>query len=349
METIYDYLARDMANEIIGNYYKMTKNQVEMAVKNKKAFPDLSVQDAKRLLAELEANPLVLPDIENPGDTVETDLPTDYIVVDGPHPGYHVTYRPNIDPPVTMPSALYFVKESADELGSRAKSADKYKAVFLDSLLQNWEKQMSLFDPQSQHVVPQYPIWIETREEVLPSHIQEFLVVARDRGVFKPEELSVLYRAILPHIDMFPDLYNWTKNYKASEMHYEKLARTKAGDRGMYNRRDVQAATQLDKISKRHKLISEDQFQGVRKYNFIGSDRNALEISLFCLLKEIILKTHTLQMKDNKDFEWVFTNKPYSFNSKVCEQNDQIGKNPCNKCYQSKVIPNYSREVVNFN
>lgn len=172
--------------------------------------------------------------------------------------------------------------ESLDDLDPSELYVDSTKKCFhIPGLLDRWESAFSLYDPQSERIVPSYPSDY-SNEPIPPRIVREIVAVADDRGLWSGSRFPLL-QILLRHRNMLENLYDFIHEYRYLVRSFDQVASSvPSTDNGFYYRRDQLAADMLNQIAVHNGLVR----TGAYKY-FIPrpvSGINGTQVFYQCLL-----------------------------------------------------------------
>ncbi len=175
------------------------------------------------------------------------------------------------------------------------KNSDKYFAYIIEYAIEQIEKSFQYWDPQSSRVIPTLPRDLSSQEFFSPTSLYIILCAGAINGIFTNKEFKdkfpVTEELYKDHtfFRLYEYLYYFSQSYIDLEIYYSRLPKDIINkDLAIWNKRDLIAISWLEDICKTIGLEN----VGFRRYNFIESARNALEVNYFCVLLDYILKNH---------------------------------------------------------
>lgn len=193
----------------------------------------------------------------------------------------------------------------------------KKRCYYIPSILLMWESCFTLYDSNSNRVMPSYPKDIHGGL-MEPSSILGIYNTAKDRAI----DLSPypLLREFLSYELLVYDVYRFINQYEELVTCYDRLARSHPEDQGLWNRRDLLAYDLLRQLYRRHHIF----FNGCRKYTNIksGPGRNGTQIFYQAILTAFFVSENyglTFDVDDKGDpqeVKWVYDRKNHNIYAK---------------------------------
>jgi hypothetical protein len=328
--SIYEYYAQDLADTILSNYYNMDKlNFQRERRKNTLQLKQLSPQALYECSHRLETS-FVLSD-EN--EKVYCDKDQFNI-----HTGYNVDY------PVLDVGNLYFIKQK-----------EQIEIIYIKNTLNMWESGFVSRDYISNLIIPQYPKTIYN-DFVPVQMVYTIYNIGLERECFKKTDYSVLTYTFMTNLDLMNSIYCWCIEYEKAKKHTEELFKiwTKEekiegkNDLGIWNRRECQAYNKLKNICKTFNCPEDT---GTIVYRSIEANMGKSIINIGCILREIILINHSIQLEIHNDIEtykWVYSPIGITKNRNLCQQKRDLRiDNPCRPCWDQGIALS-NHEYIRF-
>jgi hypothetical protein len=193
----------------------------------------------------------------------------------------------------------------------------KKRCYYIPSILLMWESSFTLYDSNSNRVMPSYPKDIHGGL-MEPSSILGIYNTAKDRAI----DLSPypLLREFLSSELLVYDVYRFINQYEELVTCYDRLARSHPEDQGLWNRRDLLAYDLLRQLYHRHHI----SFNGCRKYTNIksGPGRNGTQIFYQAILTAFFVSENyglTFDVDDKgepQEVKWVYGRKNHNIYAK---------------------------------
>jgi len=193
----------------------------------------------------------------------------------------------------------------------------KKRCYYIPSILLMWESSFTLYDSNSNRVMPSYPKDIHGGL-MEPSSILGIYKAAKDRAIdLSPYPL--LGEFISSDLLLY-DVYRFINQYEELVTCYDRLARSHPEDQGLWNRRDLLAYNLLKQLYSRHHL----SFNGCRKYTNIksGQGRNGTQIFYQAMLTAFFVSENyglTFDVDDKGDpqeVKWIYGRKNHNIYAK---------------------------------
>ena len=193
----------------------------------------------------------------------------------------------------------------------------KKRCYYIPSMLSMWESSFTLYDSNSNRVMPSYPKDIHGGL-MEPSSILGIYKTAKDREI----DLSPypLLRLFTSESTLLYDVYRFINQYEELVTCYDRLASSHPEDLGLWNRRDLLAYELLKQLYGRHSI----PFNGCRKYTNIksGPGRNGTQIFYQAILIAFFVSrnyglTFGVDEKgDPQEVKWIHDRKNHNIYAK---------------------------------
>ena len=193
----------------------------------------------------------------------------------------------------------------------------KKRCYYIPSMLSMWEASFTLYDSNSNRVMPSYPKDIHGGL-MEPCSILGIYETARDRGI----DLSPypLLRLFTSESSLLYDVYRFINQYEELVTCYDRLANSHPEDSGLWNRRDLLAYELLKQLYSRHSI----PFNGCRKYTNIksGPGRNGTQIfyqailTAFFVSRDYGLTFGVDEKGDPQEVKWIHDRKNHNIYAK---------------------------------
>lgn len=207
----------------------------------------------------------------------------------------------------------------------------------LETLLLQWNSDLSLFDPDAHFMVPQYPSYVtgygplQSRRLVPPNDLTKIVSAARqDHKDTKLSTIPEPLRTLLLCPRFVKDVYDLNRRMEQINRLVDNIPESKR-DAGLWNRRDLYFFSEMDKIYKAHDLPTSS---GYRFYADVPSAQRAIGAHVSCLFLAFF-RRHGFRARYSasaRQWSWEKASK----SSSSCDKRQKW--DVCRECIERKII-----------
>lgn len=327
--TIYEYYVQDLADSIISFYYGLDKQTFQRQRRDKTLrCPILKREQYLEMYNKCKSS--FIQDDNKEKVFIDMDQLSE-------KSGYDINFET-----LDIGNLLFLPTQN-----------NKVEIIYIKNCLSIWEAGFTTMDYISNLICPQYP---KTMYNTFVPVQQVYMTynIGLERGLFKRDEYSVLTYTFMQNLDLMNSIYCWCEEYEKAKQHTEQLVKNwiknseEMKDMGIWNRRELQAFHKLKNICTEYNLASD---VGTIVYRSIESNMGKSIINISCVLREIILNNHSIQLKIENDVEtysWVYSPIGVQKNRNLCQQKKTLERdNPCRPCWNQGIALS-SHEYVMF-
>lgn len=204
------------------------------------------------------------------------------------------------------------------------------RLVVVSDYISLWRSNLTLMDPNSRRVKPQYPRDIISNEEMLPIDIYKILNRAIDNYHVINDDNDPLWY-LLKDSRLLTDIYNFIQFKGKLDNAYLKLVKP---DLGAWNRRDLILINEVRKIYQRNGIKT----YGWRLYTNIISEKNAVEVFETCIMVAKLIEKFELKRDSEGEYNWIPT-------SHLKAHDQYEGKDPCRAGVMADIVGKHLEQI----
>jgi hypothetical protein len=197
------------------------------------------------------------------------------------------------------------------------------RMVIVSDYVSLWRCNLTLVDPNSRRVKPQYPRDIVSNEEMPPIDIYKILNRAVENFNVINDDNDPLW-FILKDSKLLTDIYNFIQFKTSLDKAYSLLPKP---DLGAWNRRDLILIEEVKKIYQKHGIKT----YGWRLYTNIISEKSAVEVFETCIMVAKLIEKFELKKDADGEYNWIPTNR-------IKCHDLYEGKDPCRPGVMSDIV-----------